>query len=128
MNLASLAPFDFFTLSKYLINVSIFQFIVEFSLSGYFLSSLGSTDCVIFVAEYSDIFSSLRSKIQIGHLGDPPQGGRYYIVTWVLYNIYGIYKRSTCTHLNGTYLLKTGMLSHMNILRYETECALNTIL
>lgn len=50
-----LAPFIFFTLSKYLINMSIFQFIVEFSLSGYFLSSLGSTDCVIFVVEYSDI-------------------------------------------------------------------------
>ena len=45
------------------------QFIVEFSLSGYFLSSLGSTDCVIFVAEYSDIFSSLRSKTRVGHLG-----------------------------------------------------------
>lgn len=56
MCLAPLAPFIFFTPSKYLINISIFQFIVEFSLSGYFLSSLGSTDCVIFVAEYSDIF------------------------------------------------------------------------
>lgn len=67
----------------YFRNISIFQFIVEFSLSGYFLSSLGSTDCVIFVAEYSDIFSNLRSKTRVGHLGDPPQGGRYYIVTWV---------------------------------------------
>ena len=58
----SLAPFIFFTLSKYLINISIFQFIVEFSLSGYFLSSLGSTDCVIFVAEYSDIFFKFEVK------------------------------------------------------------------
>lgn len=82
-NFEGFVPLTFFTPSKYLINASIFQFIVKFSLSGYFLSSLGSTDCVIFAVEYSDIFSSLKSKTRVGHLGDPPQGGRYYIVTRV---------------------------------------------
>ena len=144
-----LPSFSFFTLSKYLINVSIFQFIVEFSLSGYFLSSLGSTDCVIFAAEYSDIFSSfevenpnwtsrrptarwslLYSYVDlVGYIVSVPnvagnlsilspsstfKSGRYYIFCrkkfrnerqkiylcdnkLILYNIYGIYKKSTYT-------------------------------